>query len=134
MKFGVLGPLAVEDRSGPVEIAGSRQRALLAALLLGAGGPVSAGALAELVWDGRPPAGAAASLPNYVLRLRRSLGPEAGARLVTSPGGYALRVEDGELDLDRFRADCRAAVEGYFSTGRMVADHLDLFDELVRSG
>jgi glycosyltransferase involved in cell wall biosynthesis len=29
------------------------------------------------------------------------------------------------------RADCRAAVEGYFSTGRMVADHLALFETLV---
>ncbi|HEX4082845.1 MAG TPA: glycosyltransferase, partial [Acidimicrobiales bacterium] len=37
-----------------------------------------------------------------------------------------LRV--GEID----RADCRAAVDGYFSTGRMVADHLDLFETLVR--
>ena len=29
------------------------------------------------------------------------------------------------------RAECRAAVEGYFSTGRMVADHLDLFTALM---
>jgi glycosyltransferase involved in cell wall biosynthesis len=29
------------------------------------------------------------------------------------------------------RSDCRAAVEGYFSTRRMVADHLSLFDSLV---
>jgi len=35
----------------------------------------------------------------------------------------------GELS----RADCRAAVEGYFSTERMVADHLQLFDELLAS-
>jgi glycosyltransferase involved in cell wall biosynthesis len=32
------------------------------------------------------------------------------------------------------RANCRAAVDGYFSTGRMVADHLDLFESLVGSG
>ena len=30
------------------------------------------------------------------------------------------------------RADCRASVEGYFSTERMVADHLELYRELVR--
>ena len=35
----------------------------------------------------------------------------------------------GEID----RADCRAAVEGYFSTGRMVADHLALFESLRRA-
>jgi glycosyltransferase involved in cell wall biosynthesis len=29
------------------------------------------------------------------------------------------------------RADCRAAIEGYFSTERMVADHVKLFESLV---
>jgi glycosyltransferase involved in cell wall biosynthesis len=33
----------------------------------------------------------------------------------------------GEID----RAKCRAAVEGYFSTARMVDDHLELFSSLV---
>ena len=32
-----------------------------------------------------------------------------------------------ELD----RSACRAAVEGYFSTDRMVAEHLAMFEELV---
>jgi hypothetical protein len=34
-------------------------------------------------------------------------------------------------DLDR--ADCRAAVEGYFSTDRMVAEHIALFEDLLAS-
>ena len=29
------------------------------------------------------------------------------------------------------RADCRASVEGYFSTQRMVADHIELYEELL---
>ena len=29
------------------------------------------------------------------------------------------------------RATCRKAVEGYFSTERMIADHLQLFTELI---
>jgi hypothetical protein len=34
--------------------------------------------------------------------------------------------------LDRIdRSTCRAAVEGYFSTERMVAEHLALFGELL---
>jgi glycosyltransferase involved in cell wall biosynthesis len=32
----------------------------------------------------------------------------------------------GELSRD----DCRAATEGYFSARRMVADHVELFEEL----
>ncbi|HVX21588.1 MAG TPA: glycosyltransferase family 4 protein [Acidimicrobiales bacterium] len=64
--------------------------------------------------------------------------PEGAAPEVVVDGktGFLCRDEAamaeaiGRLDeLDR--ADCRAAVEGYFSTGRMVADHLDLFEELV---
>jgi glycosyltransferase involved in cell wall biosynthesis len=36
--------------------------------------------------------------------------------------------------IDRLdRADCRNAVEGYFSTGRMVREHLELFETLVPS-
>jgi len=31
------------------------------------------------------------------------------------------------------RADCRAAVEGYFSTKRMVDEHLEFFAELTAS-
>ena len=29
------------------------------------------------------------------------------------------------------REACRAAVEGYFSTERMVRDHLELFDDML---
>ncbi|MGH9093318.1 MAG: glycosyltransferase, partial [Acidimicrobiales bacterium] len=64
--------------------------------------------------------------------------PEGAAPEVVEHGrtGFLCGDEDemaaalgrvGEID----RADCRAAVEGYFSTGRMVADHLDLFTSLA---
>jgi glycosyltransferase involved in cell wall biosynthesis len=33
----------------------------------------------------------------------------------------------GELD----RADCRLSVEGYFSTNRMVSEHIELFESLI---
>ena len=33
----------------------------------------------------------------------------------------------GDID----RAGCRAAVEGYFSTERMVAEHIALFEEIL---
>ena len=37
----------------------------------------------------------------------------------------------GRIDQLR-RQDCRAAVEGYFSTQRMVAEHLELYEELAK--
>lgn len=36
----------------------------------------------------------------------------------------------GRID-DVSRADCRAAVEGYFSVDRMVAEHIELFEQLA---
>jgi hypothetical protein len=29
------------------------------------------------------------------------------------------------------RTDCRLAVEGYFSTQRMVAEHIELFESMI---
>ena len=39
------------------------------------------------------------ALQGHVSQLRKALGAE---RVITKPPGYALRVEEGELDLDRF--------------------------------
>ncbi|MFF0387884.1 BTAD domain-containing putative transcriptional regulator [Kitasatospora sp. NPDC004615] len=100
MHFGILGPLVISDHSGPRPLPAARQRVLLAALLLRPGF-VPSDTLAELVWDGRPPAGAATTLRSYVMRLRRALGP-LGPRLETGSGGYRLSITDAELDAHRF--------------------------------
>jgi predicted ATPase/DNA-binding SARP family transcriptional activator len=107
MDFGILGLLLVHDGDTQREVAGARQRVLLAALLLHTGQVVSADALAEIVWDCAPPAGAEATLRTHVMRLRRVLGPVAGARVVTRPPGYLLRAGASEVDLLRFAASCR---------------------------
>ena len=104
MWFAVLGPLLVHDGETPVDVPRGRLRALLAALLLHAGHPVAADTLAEVVWDGAPPAGAEVTLRSHVLRLRRVLGPRAGIRLVTQHPGYLLRAGTDEVDLLKFRS------------------------------
>jgi DNA-binding SARP family transcriptional activator len=110
MRFALLGPLLVDDGAGDlVTLSGPRLRVLLAALLLQANVPVSAEALAEAVWDGEPPPGAAETLRSYVRRLRRVLGPEAGARIVARSPGYLVRVEPAELDVVEFEASCTDA-------------------------
>jgi DNA-binding SARP family transcriptional activator/Tfp pilus assembly protein PilF len=109
MWFGVLGPLLISDGQTPVDVPKGRQRVLLAALLVHAGRPVPADLLAEIVWDGAPPAGALGTLRSHVLRLRRALGPRAGARLVTRYPGYLLQAAEEEVDLLRFRCLCREA-------------------------
>lgn len=112
LRYRILGPLEVGDRGSPLPIAGAKQRALLAVLLLHANEAVSIERLIDELWGERPPETAIKSLQVYVSRLRKILraddaggadGPENGV-LVTSPGGYMIRVEPGELDLDRFKA------------------------------
>ena len=101
MDFAILGVVEARRDGVPIPLGGPKQRALLALLLLGANRPVSRDRLIEGLWAESPPASAAASLDSYVSRLRRLLGPD---RLERRPPGYALHVEPGELDLDRFEA------------------------------
>ena len=56
--------------------------------------------LIEALWQDEPPDTAQKAVQVYVSQLRKLLGRE---RLQTKPPGYLLRVDDGELDLARFR-------------------------------
>jgi DNA-binding SARP family transcriptional activator len=108
--FALLGTLMLADGAGdPVVVSGVRQRALLASLLLSANVPVSPDALAEAVWDGSPPPGAAATLRSHVRRLRQALGPEAGPRITACDPGYLISVREPELDVLGFEAACADA-------------------------
>jgi DNA-binding SARP family transcriptional activator/tetratricopeptide (TPR) repeat protein len=93
----------------------SKQRVLLAVLLLNANRAVPVEALIDALWDDAPPRSARVTLQGYVSRLRQSLGPQAGQRVVTRPPGYLMVVGGGELDLDRFTGLCdqaRSAADG----------------------
>ncbi|MYS21861.1 MULTISPECIES: AfsR/SARP family transcriptional regulator [unclassified Streptomyces] len=92
-------------------VAGPRQRALLATLLLNSNTPISVDELAETVWDGVPPAGYAQTLRSHVMRLRRSLQAQDAVLLRTRAPGYELAVADCELDARRFEALCRETAE-----------------------
>jgi DNA-binding SARP family transcriptional activator len=99
MDFRILGPLEVEDGERAVELAGARQRALLAILLLERNEVVPTDRMIEELYGGRPPPTAPKSLQAHVSRLRRSL---PAGRLHTRAGGYVLEVEADEVDVDRF--------------------------------
>ena len=104
--FRILGSLEVVDRGRERVIATGKQRALLAILLLHANEVVSSDRLIEELWGEQPPSSAAKSLQVHVSRLRRALEGERGnganSVVVTRGGGYSVRVEPGELDLERF--------------------------------
>ncbi len=100
MEFRLLGPLEVAGTDGALELGGTKQRALLAMLLLHAGEVVSSDRLIDTLWGASPPITAGKSVQVYVSRLRKALADED--RLVTRPPGYVLYVEPDELDLARF--------------------------------
>ena len=110
MELRILGPFEVLDDSGiPVDVGGSRPRALLIDLALAQGHPVPADQLLEDVWSGeRIPT--RNSLQVHVSRLRSVLGED---RIVTRGGGYALDLPRDALDaarFDRLSAEGRAAL------------------------
>jgi DNA-binding SARP family transcriptional activator len=99
MRFRLLGAVEAEDSGVPVALGGPRQRAVLAALLLRAGRPAGTGYLVDAVWES-PPATPESNIRTYVAGLRRCLG--GSSRLVTTSGGYVLRLRPDELDVSVF--------------------------------
>jgi DNA-binding SARP family transcriptional activator len=131
MDYRILGPLEVSDGDRPLALGGENQRALLAVLLLHAGEVVSVDRLIDDLWGERSPSGAQKALQAHISRLRKALdadgagqpktygkptGSSSSGVLLTRGHGYLLRVQPGELDLDRFRtivqAGRRALVTG----------------------
>ena len=107
MQFRVLGPLEVLDAGRQVPVGGSKQRRVLAMLLLRAGTAVRSDVLADAVWGNEPPASSHAVLQVYVANLRRVLEPDRGrgvasARLLRVADGYLLRVGRDETDTGQF--------------------------------
>ena len=104
MGIQVLGPLAV-DGSGRL---GPRDRAVLQALTVRQGGPVTADELTDAVWGDHPPPSAHKNLQSCVVRLRKALGTDA---IETTPDGYRLGVPVQDLDTGRFEAQVSRARE-----------------------
>ncbi|MEE1940185.1 BTAD domain-containing putative transcriptional regulator [Streptomyces sp. TRM 70361] len=105
--FRLLGPVRAWRGGAELELGPPQQRAVLAALLLRRGRPVTAGKLADALWGHRPPPGAAATVRSYLSRLRTALEPRRPAGrpavlLVSTPAGYVLDVPPSAVDLEVF--------------------------------
>jgi DNA-binding SARP family transcriptional activator len=99
MEFRVLGPLEVVEDGRAISLGGTKQRALLAALLFRANETVSTDTLIDELWGESPPATAPKALQVYVSALRKELGSD---RVLTQTPGYLLRLDPVDLDLARF--------------------------------
>ena len=105
-QFNVLGPIEVRRDDVVVTLTSTKQRLLLAKLLIHANEVVAVGALTEALWTGRPPATARDVLQTYVSQLRKTIeqgGAAAGAgTLRTVAPGYRLDVDPDAVDAARF--------------------------------
>jgi DNA-binding SARP family transcriptional activator len=116
IEFRVLGPLQVVEEGRAVPLGGTKQRGLLALLLLNRNHVVPRERLIDALWGDDPPASAANSIHVYVSKLRRLLdGEEPGGEslLATEPPGYVLRIPAGVLDAEEFEhllADAKTAL------------------------
>ncbi len=115
IEFRILGPLEVRLDGALVAVGGPRQRALLALLLCNANRVLSRDQLIDELLADQSARSLERMLRVQVSRLRKALTDgEAEPRLIARSPGYLLRVEAGELDLERFESlsrDGRAALE-----------------------
>jgi predicted ATPase/DNA-binding SARP family transcriptional activator len=102
LEVELLGPpgLVVDGHRPSVP---GRVRALLVLLALHAPRAVSRDRLLDALWGDELPADPANALQQRVSALRRLVDPDrSGEVLVTTPGGYALRLPDEAIDARRF--------------------------------
>lgn len=118
MEFLILGPVDVLDGGRAVSLPAGKPLALLRVLLLNRNRVVSAEDLIDELWGEDPPETAMKALQGHVSQLRKALGAD---RLITKAPGYRLRVEDGELDLDRFERLVRDGRERFAAGDAMAA-------------
>ncbi|MQA91665.1 MAG: protein kinase [Gemmatimonas sp.] len=99
VQFRVLGPLEVDEGSGPIPLGGPKQRAVLAYLLFRANELVPAETLVDGIWGEEPPERARNIIQTYISHLRKALGRD---RIESHAPGYRLRLDSSELDAIRF--------------------------------
>jgi DNA-binding SARP family transcriptional activator len=101
MDYRILGPLEAFDGERALALGGSKQRAVLALLLLHGNAALARDVIVDELWGESPPPTAAKVLQNCVSALRKEL-PSGPDTLRTVGGAYALQVGTDELDRDRF--------------------------------
>jgi DNA-binding SARP family transcriptional activator len=105
--FKLLGTVGLVKDGRLIAIQGSRQRTLLATLVINSGRVVTKEQFFEELWEGRPIAKANNALQALVARLRKLLRTTFGEqfardRLLTLPTGYVLHARADEVDARLF--------------------------------
>jgi DNA-binding SARP family transcriptional activator len=117
LEFRLLGDVAVLADGSPLDLGSTRERSVLALLVLQRNRPIPTELLADRLWPEEQPLSAIKTIQVYISRLRRALGPAAD-RLTSAPNGYRLAVGDDELDAARFEDRLREAREALAAGSR----------------
>jgi DNA-binding SARP family transcriptional activator len=103
--YRILGSLEAVRDGQRLPLGGSKQRAVLAILLLGANRVVTTDELIEALWGESPPGKPQTAIQGYVSQLRKTLDPDRAFEvIVTEPAGYRLSAGPDELDLYRLES------------------------------
>src|SRR3954453_4116505 len=128
VSFCVLGGVEADIDGRTVPLGHTRQRTVLAVLLVDVNRTVTTDQLVDRVWGEHLPKQARATLHSYLSRLRQALTATGEAKIVRQPGGYVLTTAGTvTVDLHSFRrliAKARAGDDG---------DHtVALFEQALR--
>jgi DNA-binding SARP family transcriptional activator len=107
MEFRILGPVRIRTAGQDDAVSGSKQRTMLAALLLANGRALSDEHLSRMLWDTNPPSTATAQIHTYASRIRHRIGVDIP--LVRIRTGYQLLAQHVRYD---YREFLRLSAEG----------------------
>lgn len=124
MEFRILGPVGLWLEGTELPLKGSKQRTILAALLLARGKVLSDAQLGEVLWGKSPPTTYQAQIYTYASRLRRHL--QGSMALIRQGPGYFMRIGTARFDYHEFENLSRSGREA-LRTGRF-----DKASELLR--
>lgn len=129
MEFRLFGEIDVQAAGQRLDVGTPRQQAVLAALAVDAGRPVSVENLVDRVWGDDPPVEARNVLYSHVSRIRRLLGrADSPAGIFRRSTGYVLDVDPDAVDLHRFTR----LVERGKDTRNSDVDRAAALDEAMR--
>lgn len=103
LTFQVFGGVEVHVGSGLIDAGHSRQRCVLAALVVDANRAVSIDRIIARVWADRAPSRSRETIYSYISRLRRILMRFPDVQIAHRSSGYVLSVDPLAVDLHRFR-------------------------------
>ncbi|WP_327419926.1 transcriptional regulator [Streptomyces sp. NBC_01230] len=139
VQFSVLGPVRLHKQGVMAGAGQPRQCAVLASLLLRAGGPVSLSTLVDDVWGDEAPPSAVGSVRTYIYRLRQALGEQSDSSVRLVDGGYLMHIRPDALDLNRFKQKAAKAREAHSSgdiasAASLLTESLEMWSGVALAG